>query len=90
MLVLGVSGVAILAALLQVFLIPYVSGQDSSDGNTYTSPGVYPARTFPFCRRLIASNRDWFRAMGGCLRQGEKFGRADDFGRKGPPIGGLF
>jgi len=47
MLFIGLSGVAILAALLQVFLIPYVSAQDSSDGNTYTSPGVYPARMSP-------------------------------------------
>jgi hypothetical protein len=90
MLVLGFSGVTILAALLQVFLIPYVSGQDSCDGNTYTSPGVYPARTFLFHRRLIVSNRDRLRTMGRCLRQGKEFGCADDFGRKGPPTDVLF
>ena len=44
MLCIGFWGVAILTALLQVFLIPYVRAQDSPDGNTYTSPGVYPAR----------------------------------------------
>jgi len=90
MLVLGFWGVTILAALLQVFLIPYVSGQDSSDGNTYTSPGVYPARTFLFYRRLIVSNRDRLRAMGRCLCQGKEFGCADDFGRKGRPTDVLF
>ena len=90
MLVLGFSGVTILAALLQVFLIPYVSGQDSSDGNKYTSPGVYPARTFLFHRRLIVSNRDRLRAMGRCLCQGKEFSCADDFGRKGPPTDVLF
>jgi hypothetical protein len=90
MLFIGFSGVAILAALLQILLAPYVSGQDSSDRNTYTSPGVYPARAFPLHRRLIASNRDWLRTMGRCLCQGKEFGCADDFGRKSSRIVELF
>jgi hypothetical protein len=55
MLILGVTGITILATLLQVFLLPFVSAQSdiSTSGNNYTSPGVYPARktSVPnFCR----------------------------------------
>lgn len=55
MMIIGVTGVAILAALLQVFLLPVVRAQsnNSSSSNTsagadYTSPGVYPARMSQF------------------------------------------
>jgi hypothetical protein len=51
MLISGVSGIAILAALLQVFLLPNVKAQESnpSASANYTSPGVYPARTLGVC-----------------------------------------
>lgn len=55
MLITGITGFAILAALLQVFLLPNASAQSSnpSDGTNYTSPGVYPARILKSYRRLI-------------------------------------
>ena len=51
MLISGVTGIAILAALLQVFLLPNVKAQqsNSSTGANYTSPGVYPARILDIC-----------------------------------------
>lgn len=62
MLGLGVTGIAILASLLQVFLLPSARAQStgvaaspsavppSSSDNNYTSPGVYPARMYPIAR----------------------------------------
>ena len=48
MIISGVTGFAILVALLQVFLLPIASAQssDASAGANYTSPGVFPARIF--------------------------------------------
>jgi hypothetical protein len=47
MIVFGILGIAAIAAVLQVFLIPLTNAHNLNTGNTYTSPGVYPARKDP-------------------------------------------
>lgn len=64
MIVSGVTGFAILVALLQVFLLPIARAQSSDAGANYTSPGVYPARIFNLYHQLIVSNWRRVRAMG--------------------------
>jgi hypothetical protein len=66
MIVSGVTGFAILVALLQVFLLPIATAQssDASAGANYTSPGVYPARIFNLCHRLMISYWRRIGAMG--------------------------
>jgi len=69
---LTVTGIGVLAAILQVFLLPSTRAQSTTDGNftpgnTAFSPPVYPAR-IPLLGGVDGSNRRGHRSMGSRVR----------------------